>query len=58
MEIFGHGDVTGVCGVVPVDDDSTEEGTSPVNGDGVEFLEGLDGVEKPEGVCICFLCAF
>ena len=44
MEIFGHGDVTGVCGVVPVDGESAEEGTSPVDGYGVEFLEGLDEV--------------
>ena len=42
MEIFGHGDVTGVCGVVPVNGESAEEGTSTVDGDGVEFLEGLD----------------
>ena len=41
MEILGHGDITGVCGVVPVDGDSSEEGTIPVDGDGVEFLEGL-----------------
>ena len=33
-----------MCGVVPVNDDSTKEGTSPVDGDGVEFLEGLDKV--------------
>ena len=33
-----------MCGVVPVDGESTEEGTNPVNGDGVEFLEGLDEV--------------
>ena len=44
MEIVGHGDVTGVCGVVPVDGESVEEGTSPVNGYGVEFLEGLGEV--------------
>ena len=44
MEIFGHGDVTGVCGVVSVNSDSAEEGTSSVGGDGVEFLEGLDEV--------------
>ena len=44
LEIFGHVYVTGVCGVVPVDGESTEEGTSPVDGDGVEFLEGLDEV--------------
>ena len=44
MEIFRLGDVTGVYNVVPVDDESTEEGTSPVNGDGVEFMEGLDEV--------------
>ena len=41
MEVFGHGDITGACGAVPVDGESTEKGTSPVNGDGVEFLEGL-----------------
>ena len=41
MEIFGHGDVTCVCGVVPVHGESAEEGTSPVYGDDVEFLEGL-----------------
>ena len=44
MEILGHGDVTGVYGVVPFDGESAEEGISPVNGDGVEFLEGLDEV--------------
>ena len=31
-------------GVVPVDCESAEEGTSPVDGDGVEFLEVLDEV--------------
>ena len=31
-------------GIVPVNGDSAEEGTSPVNGDGVEFLQGLDDV--------------
>ena len=44
MEIFRHGDVTGVDSVVLVYGESTEEGTSPVDGDGVEFLEGLDEV--------------
>ena len=44
MEIFGHGDVTGVCSVVPVDGESAEEGTNPVEGDGVEFMEVLDEV--------------
>ena len=44
MEILGHGYVTGVYGVVPVDGESAEEGTSPVDGDGVEFMEGLDEV--------------
>ena len=33
-----------MCGIVPVDGESAEEGTSPVDGDGVEFLEGLDEV--------------
>ena len=44
MEILGHGDVTCVCDVVPVDGDSAEDGTSPVDGYGIEFLEGLDEV--------------
>ena len=44
MDTFGHGDVTVLCGVVPVDGESTEDGTSPFNGDGVEFLEDLDEV--------------
>ena len=44
MEIFGNGDVTGACGVVPVHGESTEEVTSTVDGDGVEFMEGLDEV--------------
>ena len=35
-----------MCGIVPVDDDSAEEGTSPVDGDGVEFLECLDEVVR------------
>ena len=41
MEICGRGYVTGVCGVVPVDGKSAEEGNCPVDGDGVEFLDGL-----------------
>ena len=44
MKILRYGDVTGVCGVVPVDGDFVEEVTSPVYGDGVEFLEGFDEV--------------
>ena len=46
LEIFWHGDVTGACGIVPVNGESAEEGTSPVDGDGVEFLEGLDEVVR------------
>ena len=44
LEIFWHGDVTGACGIVTVNGKSAEEGTGPVDGDGVEFLEGLDEV--------------
>ena len=44
LEILGHGNFTGVCSVVRVDGESAEEGTSPVNGYGVEFLEVLDEV--------------
>ena len=44
LEIFWHGDVAGACGVVLVNGESAEEGTGPVDGDGVHFLEGLDEV--------------
>ena len=33
-----------MCGIFPVNGESAEEGTSPVDGDGVEFLQGLDEV--------------
>ena len=33
-----------MCGIVPVDGESAEEGTSTVDGDGVDFWEGLDEV--------------
>ena len=41
LEIFWHGDVAGACGIVPFNGESAEEGPGPVDGDGVEFLEGL-----------------
>ena len=44
MEIFWHGYIAGACGIVPVNGESEEEGTGPVDGYGVEFLEGLDEV--------------
>ena len=44
LEIFGNGDVAGVCGIVPVNGESAEEGTGPVDGDFIEVLEGLDEV--------------
>ena len=44
MEIVGRGYVAGACGVVPGNGKYTEEGTGPVDGDGVQFLEGLDKV--------------
>ena len=44
LEIFWHGDVESGCGLVPVNGASTEEATGPVNGYGVQFLEGLDEV--------------
>ena len=44
MEIVGHGYVAGECGIVPGNGKSKEEGTGPVDGDGVPFLEGLDEV--------------
>ena len=33
-----------MCGIVPVNSESSEEETIPVNVDGVEFLQGLDEV--------------
>ena len=44
MEIVGHEYVTGACGIVPGNGNSTEEGTDSFDGDGVQFLEGLDEV--------------
>ena len=44
MEIVGNGYVAGSCGVIPGNGKYTEEGTGPVNGNGVPFLEGLDEV--------------
>ena len=44
LEIFGHGDVTCACGIVPVNGESVEEGTGPVDRDGIQFLEVLDEV--------------
>ena len=41
LEIFGHRDVAGACGIVPVNSESAEEGTGPVDGYGIPFLEGL-----------------
>ena len=44
LEIFGRGYVAVACSIVPVNVKSAEEGTGPVNGDGIQFLEGLDEV--------------
>ena len=44
LGICGYGDIAGACGRVPVNGESVEEGTGPVNGDGIQFLEGLDEV--------------
>ena len=44
MEIVGHEYVTGACGIVPGNGNSAEEGTGSFDGDGVQFLEGLDEV--------------
>ena len=40
LEIFGHGDVAGACHIVPVNGESAEEVTGPVDGDVIQFLEG------------------
>ena len=44
LEIFGHGDVEGACGIVLVNGESAEEGTGPVDGDGIKRLEDFDEV--------------
>ena len=44
LEIFRYGDVAGACHIVPANGDSAEEGIVPVDGDGIQFLEGLDEV--------------
>ena len=44
LEIFEHGDVAGACSIVSVNGESSEEGTGPVDGDGIQFWEGLDEV--------------
>ena len=44
LEKFGYGDVAGACGIVPVNGESAEEGTGPVDGDFIQFLEVLDEV--------------
>ena len=38
LEIFGHGDVAGACGIVTVNGESAEEGTGPFNGEVIQFL--------------------
>ena len=37
LEIFGHGDVTVACHILPVNGESAEEGTGPVDGYGIQF---------------------
>ena len=37
LEIFGHGDVAGACVIVPVNGESAEKGTGPVDGYGIHF---------------------
>ena len=44
LEIFGNGDAAGACGIVPANGESSEEEIGPVDGDGIQFLEGLDEV--------------
>ena len=40
-KIIGHGYVTGTLVIIPVERDSSIEGTGPVDINGVQFLEGL-----------------
>jgi hypothetical protein len=42
--VAGHGEVDGAGQVIPFEGKAAVEGTSPVGGDGVERLEGVDEV--------------
>ena len=44
LEIFWHGDVADVCGIVSVNGEFAEEGTGPIDRYVIQFLEGLDDV--------------
>ena len=41
LDIFWHGDVTGACSIILVDGESAEEGTGPVDGNGIYIFGGL-----------------
>ena len=41
-EVVVHGDVAGSLGIFPVDCQATVPCTNPVDGDGVQLVEGLD----------------
>ena len=42
LDVCGHGDVTNPLVVVPINGETTIEGSSPINGDIIELLERLD----------------
>ena len=42
LNVCGHGDVTSPFVVVPIKGETTIDGASPVNGDGIQLLESLD----------------
>ena len=44
LKLIGHGNVASASRVIPLDVETTEQGSGPIHGDGVLFLEGLDQV--------------
>ena len=42
LNVCGHGGVTSPFVVVPIKDETTKEGDSPVDGDSIQLLENLD----------------
>ena len=44
LDVFGHGDVTNIFVVVPINGETAIEGSIPVDGDSIELLERLDEI--------------
>ena len=42
LDVWGHGDVKNPLVIVPINDETAIEGSSPVDGDSIVLLEQLD----------------